>query len=866
MNDQTPQPQDRRPYLLIVDDVHENLHALMSVLRDHYRLAAATSGAKALELARRQPRPDLILLDIRMPDLDGYQVLAALKADPATAEIPVIFVTALAEAADEARGLALGVADYITKPVNPELLKARIGNQLELRRYRHNPLLFDLSPPDPSQPPALLVVDDIPENIHELLEALKDEYRIMVAGNGAKALELVQGANPPDLILLDVVMPEMDGYEVCRRIKQTAAGARIPVIFVTVVDAVRDKVRGFALGAADYITKPFDIDEVRARVRTHLELARLRRYLEDIVTQRTALLEVSEEKYRILAHRDPLTGLPNRVLFFELLGQAVQRAQREQSRLALLFLDLDHFATVNESLGHNLGDRLLVAVSRRLQDLLPARDTVARIGGDEFYIIVEEQEQTPVDLLAQRLLTELGRPFELEGQQVYVRASIGIALYPADGNTPELLQSSADSALHRAKAQGRGVLRFFSPEMANRAKERLTLEAELRRALANQELVLHYQPQVDLISGEVVGLEALVRWRHPQQGMVPPNRFIPLAEESGLVVELGDWVLNEACRQLKQWEKDGLVFNRMAVNVSAVQLSRGRLLASVEDVLTKSGIRPEQLELEITESFIMADREQSFQSLTALKKLGVRFSVDDFGTGYSSLGYLQQLELHKLKIDLSFIRGMTTNSGNAAIVRAVIALGHSLGLDVLAEGVEEPGQARYLRTLQCDLIQGYLSSRPLPALELAAFMANYQPLLVPLAEEGLSTILLVDDDTAVLAALKRLLRRENYRVLTAESCEQALAQLAEHEVGVIIIEQRMPGMSGSELLALARRMHPRTVRMVLSGYTALDSLTEAVNSGDIFKLLTKPWDDEALLHTVREALRHYAEGAAASRT
>ncbi len=839
-----------RSRILLVDDVNENLHALMSVLRDDYAIAAATSGEKALDLARQQPHPDLILLDIKMPGMDGYSVLAHLKSNPATADIPVIFVTALAEATDEARGLKLGVADYITKPINPELLHMRVRTQLELQRYRRNPVLFDVSQGcDPDRPPSLLVVDDVPQNIHELLEALKDDYRIQVARSGAKALELIEGENPPDLVLLDIVMPEMDGYEVCRRIKASPRGNRIPVIFVTVVDATEDKVRGFSIGAADYITKPFDVDEVRARVRTQLELSRLRNFLEDLVAQRTALLEQSEEKYRILAdyspnweywvapdssylyvspacrdvsgyvpadffvdaglmekiihpddlagwkahrsaaaagaapgphlfrisardgserwiehvckpvfdaagqpiglrgslrditdrqraeqkldffaHRDPLTGLPNRALFAQLLAQAVLNAERSRTQFALLFLDLDNFKAINESLGHTLGDRLLVEVSKRLQGLLPDNSEIARIGGDEFYIIVDHAAGlSGIDLVAQRMIDALGEPFPIDDNMIYIGASIGIALYPNDGRDAANLQSSADAALHQAKAQGRGILRFFSPEMTRRSRARLALEADLRRALDQQELRLHYQPQIDLNSGKIVGVEALVRWQHPERGLIPPDDFIPLAEESGLVVMLGDWVLHAACQQIRSWTDAGIAPRQTAVNVSAVQLNRGHLLNSVRDALQASGVAPEQLELEITESFVLADRDQSFKTLSELKALGVRLSIDDFGTGYSSLAYLQQLEVHKLKIDLSFVRDVTTNSGNASIVKAVIALGHSLGLEVIAEGVEEEVQARYLHSLQCDVIQGYLISRPLPAEDMTHFLQTYRP-------------------------------------------------------------------------------------------------------------------------------------------
>ena len=976
----------QRPRILIVDDVNENLHILMGLLRDDYSIAAANNGEKALELARRQPHPDLILLDVKMPGMDGYSVLAHLKSDPETADIPVIFVTALSETSDETRGLALGVADYLTKPINPELLHLRINTQLELQQRRRAPALLDPAEQnDVTHPPALLVVDDVPENIHELLEALRDDYRIMVASSGAKALELIQGPLSPDLILLDIMMPGMNGYEVCERIKATPTGNRIPVIFVTVVDASEDKLKGFSVGAADYITKPFDVDEVRARVRTHLELARLRRHLEQLVSQRTAQLEMSEEKYRILAdyspnweywlasdgtylyvspactaisgytpadffadstlidkivhpddvdawnrygprsaepetvplvvriqtrdggerwiehvarpvlgdraqpmgirgsycditlrrhaeqrldyytHHDPLTGLSNRSLFVEFLRRAIDQAQHDESELSLLFVNLDNFKTVNESLGHSAGDRVLVEVAARLRAALPDVEAITRVGGDEFAVIVEADRQGPgVDFVAQRMIDALSRPYSIDGENVYVGASVGIALYPADGNDVRTLLSHADAALHRAKEQGRGMLRFFSPEMSKRAHKRLSLEADLRRAIGNDEFFLHYQPQVDLANGRIVCVEALVRWQHPQRGKIPPADFIPLAEECGLIVELGQWVVRAACRQLRQWLDAGLTPLQVAVNVSAIEISRGSLFASVRAALDATGVPADLLELEITESCVMVDLERSFKSLADLKTLGVRLSIDDFGTGYSSLAYLQQIDVDKLKIDISFVRDMTRNSGNAAIVKAVIALGHSLGLEIIAEGVEDSGQARYLRSLQCDVMQGYLVTPPLPADEMTRYLAAYVPAQVPTDDAGLYTLLLVDGEAAILASLKRLLRRENYQILTASNGQEALALLALHPVGVIITDQRMTGMSGTELLARVRAMHPRVVRMVLSGHTGLDLLTDAINRGEIYKYLAKPWNDAELLETIRNAFRYYGENAVAA--
>ena len=836
-----------RPRILIVDDVHENLHLLMNILGPQHTMTAATSGEKALELARRAPQPELILLDIKMPGMDGYTVLSHLKSDPATAHIPVIFVSALDDAADVAGGLELGVADYMTKPVDPELLLLRVNTQLTLQRYREDSALFDSERgAEPAAAPTVLLVDDVPENIHGLLEVLRDDYRVIIASSGARALELVQGPHAPDLILLDIMMPGMGGYEVCEHIKSLPEAKRIPIIFVTVASSKQDKLRGFALGAADYITKPFDIDEVQARIRTHLELGRLRRTLESVVAQRTALLGKSEEKYRILAdyspnweywlapdgsylyvspacsavsgydpadffsdpalmdkiidpadlaawqaggpgcasadiaplefrirtrdgaerwvehvarrvldndgkpfglrgsyanitarrraeqerdfvtRRDPLTGLSNRALFGELLVHAALQAEHGHTEFALLLINLDNFKTINESLGHEAGDRLLIDVAARLRTLLPGVDAIARAGADEFNLLIEHAAGAPgVDLLAQRVIDALSKPYQLDGASAYVGASVGIALYPADGADVGTLQRSAAAALHQAKAQGQGSLRFFSPDMGSRARDRLALEADLRGAVGRGEMTLHYQPQVDLRSGELVGLEALIRWTHPTRGNVPPNAFIPLAEECGLIVELGDWVLRTACRQVRRWHDAGLAPRHTAINISAVQLSRGRLMASVQDAIDDSGIAPGQLELEITESFVMAERELSFQSLADLRAFGVRLSIDDFGTGYSSLAYLQQLKVHKLKIDMSFVRDMMKNSSNAAIVKAVIALGQSMGLEVIAEGVEEVEQARFLRDLGCDVMQGYLLSRPLPADQIGDFLARY---------------------------------------------------------------------------------------------------------------------------------------------
>ncbi len=731
MNELATAQLDKRDRILIVDDVHENLHALINILRDEYAITAATSGEKALALARRQPQPDLILLDIRMPGMDGYSVLAELKIDPVTAEIPVIFVTALAEATDEARGLAMGVADYITKPVNPDLLKARVRIQLELRRYRRHPVMFDITThTDPAHSPSLLVVDDVPANIHELVEALKDKYRIMVASNGPQALEIVEGAAPPDLVLLDIVMPQMDGYEVCRRLKATPAGNHIPVIFVTVVDATQEKVKGFAIGAADYITKPFDIDEVGARIRTHLELSRLRRYLEDLVAQRTALLQISEEKYRILAHRDPLTGLPNRDILHDRLDQALAASARNNRPGALMFIDLDNFKTVNDTLGHEKGDLLLQQVARRLAACVREGDTVARLGGDEFVVLLEdlskasEEAATQTETVGEKILATLSQPYLIDGEQARSTPSIGITLFNGHQKSKEELLKQADLAMYQSKTAGRDTLRFFDPEMQARVTNRAALEHDLRSAVAQQQFILYYQAQVT-DSGRVTGAEALVRWQHPRRGLVSPLDFIALAEETGLILPLGHWVLETACTQLAKWANDPLTDAlTLAVNVSANQLHHADFVKQVLAILERTGANPRRLKLELTESLLVANVEATIAKMSLLKAQGVGFALDDFGTGYSSLSYLKRLPLDQLKIDQGFVRDILTDPNDAAISQMVIALAESLGLTVIAEGVEMELQRDFLARQGCRAYQGYFFARPMPLAEFEALIGK----------------------------------------------------------------------------------------------------------------------------------------------
>ncbi len=428
------------------------------------------------------------------------------------------------------------------------------------------------------------------------------------------------------------------------------------------------------------------------------------------ITQRKEI----EERANQLAYFDPLTELPNRTLLKDRLEQALGRSRRTGSAGAVLFLDLDRFMGINDSLGHTLGDQFLQAVAIRLKECVEADDTVARLGGDEFVIILS-QVSKPEDAaaVAQKVLERLAVPVELAGQTIFRTVSIGITLFPEDGDEVSGLLRNADLAMYQAKDQGRNNFQFYRREQQAKVVENLALETLLRHALPRDELFLHYQPQVETVSNRLLGMETLLRWQPAEGEPVSPTKFIPLAEETGLIVPIGDWVLQQACAQNKAWQEAGLPPLRVAVNVSGVQFKQTDFVARVESILAESGLAPRYLELELTESFIMKDIEQTRQTLQGLKRLGVHLAVDDFGTGYSSLSYLKNFPIDRLKIDQSFVRDISRNSNDAAITTAIIAMGHSLGMKVIAEGVETKEQLDFLRRHRCDEIQGYYFGRPM---------------------------------------------------------------------------------------------------------------------------------------------------------
>jgi len=421
----------------------------------------------------------------------------------------------------------------------------------------------------------------------------------------------------------------------------------------------------------------------------------------------------SEARIAYLAHHDPLTGLPNRALFQDRLQQAMGRAERNADLLALLYLDLDRFKTINDSLGHIAGDRLLQAVAERLQSCVRETDTICRQGGDEFIIVLTDIGDTEIPArIAEKILRHLSEPFDLDGHALGTSFSIGIAVYPNDGDTPEALMKNADTAMYHAKESGRNTYRFFTEAMNANALERLQIENELRRALSRNELLLHFQPQVQLETGLIMGAETLIRWQSPVLGFVPPGRFISIAEESGLIVPIGRWVLREACLRAREWYDRGFEDVSVAVNISALQFRRDDIVATVRDVLAESRLPPEYLELELTESLLMQHAEDVLDTVQRLKELGVRLSIDDFGTGYSSLSYLKRFAVDRLKIDQGFVRDMVNDPDDAAIVRAIVQLGSSLKLDVIAEGAESREQIDFLIKEGCREAQGYYFCPP----------------------------------------------------------------------------------------------------------------------------------------------------------
>ncbi|MEH1885149.1 two-component system response regulator [Nostoc sp.] len=584
----------------------------------------------------------------------------------------------------------------------------------------------------------ILIVDDMADNLRVLSSILTREgYNVRKALNWQMALTATQTVLP-DLILLDIMMPEVDGYEICQTFKAWELTADIPVIFISALDDVFDKVKAFKVGGVDYITKPFEFQEVLVRVQNQLalrsarlEILKLNVELEHRVKERTGELEKALQKLQQeinsrqklqsqlldIALHDSLTGLPNRVLFIRRLENALNRAKQESSyQFALLFLDCDRFKVINDSLGHLVGDELLIAIARRLQACLIPIDTIARLGGDEFGILLENITDINIAIqVAEQILQQLSLAFNLSRYEVFMNASIGISWGNKDYDRPEYLLRDADTAMYRAKAQGRGKYHVFNPAMHREAIQLLELENDLRRAVERQEFLVYYQPIVSLNTGRISGFEALVRWQHPTRGLVSPIEFIPVAEETGLINAINSWVLQSACHQLSIWQHHPVTPEplTMSVNLSARLFLQPNLVEQIDRMIYENKVNPAYLELEITESVIMENTNAIKIILQQLKHRKIKLIMDDFGTGYSSLSYLHSFPFNALKIDKSFVKRMRDNQENMGLVPAMIGIANSMGMNAIAEGVETQEQLAQLRSLNCNFAQGYLFSQPI---------------------------------------------------------------------------------------------------------------------------------------------------------
>lgn len=804
-----------------------------------YLAVSATADGRTVAALHAATPFDLIVLDLELPGFDGFDVMAALRAAGPESWLPVLAMSG--DAALKQRAVQAGARDVLAKPLDPVEVLTRVHNVLEVRLLRREAHEYGAH-----------LEQTVRDRTAELarfrgaMDATADAIFLIDTGSMA-IVDVSEGAcrmlghRRDELLRLDPVELGMAQRGELARHARPRSPMREPDVMET------ELLRADGSG-----TVPV---EISWQLQTASGSTMLIAVARDISERQQA-----QQRLKHLASYDALTGLPNRRLFFQNLRDAVEQAQDKHWRVAVLFLSLDRFKIINDILGASLGDELLRQFSTRLVNCVHLRDTVGRLGGDEFALILSmPRDQQEAAHVANAVRDALRSPFDLHGQPAMLTASIGIAMYPDDATDPGTLVKYADTAMVRAREAGRDGYRFFTSGMNVQVQARLDLELGLRDALALDQFVLHYQPKLNLNTGRISGVEALLRWNRPGYGLVYPAQFVPILEETGMVVRVGDWIIDAACRQIAAWGREGVTDLRVAVNVSSRQFVEGDLEGAIRAALERHQIDPGLLELELTESALMSHAEHTIEVLGRLKALGITIAIDDFGTGYSSLSYLKRFPIDKLKIDIAFVRDITTNPDDAAIALAIISMAHSLHMQVVAEGVESRAQMAYLRRNRCDDIQGFHYSRALPAAELARLVRdNTERPEAPTANDGnLQTVLVVDDDVTVLAALHRLFRRDGYRVLTAASPAEGFELLALYPVQVILCDQRMPAMCGTEFLSKVKEMYPDTVRIILSGDTRIDEVLDAINRGAIDRFYTKPLVDAELRENLRQAFRHY---------
>lgn len=704
------------PLIIILDDRVSNRNIfsrLAASIADDVEVESFGDPVRALDRLA-QVTPDLVITDFKMPRMNGAEFTRRFRELPGCEDVPVIAITVYEERSFRLEVLEAGATDFLLSPVDHAEFLTRARNLLRLRRQ------------------ALIIKSRATSLAHELevsersREALLHDSRARLAQVIDTVPALISAYDREGAcVFLNAHMAAMAGVD------QASAIGRSADALVGPERAQRSLALDqlvFRSGRAlpSYEEEARDNSgETRAFVVTK---APLRDGADRVIAVLTTALDITERKKAErnlvhLAHHDPLTGLANRTLLQERVRAEIARARRADRYFALHLIDLDRFKGVNDALGHHRGDELLKAVAQRLRETIRETDAVARLGGDE-YAVLQTDVRNAEDArdFASRLIETIGEPFRIADQDIVVGASLGVVLYPGDGDDTDELFKNADIAMYRAKSEERNAFRAFRFDMVTAAREGITLENDLRRAIANREFELHYQPQIDLRSGRVVGAEALVRWRHPKRGLVRPLDFLPFAEETGIIIPISEWVMREACREAKSWQTRGLPRLRIGINLSPVQFRKQNMRALVIDILSQSTLDPELLELEITESILMQNAESVAEELSELRRLGVSFAIDDFGTGYSSLAYVKKFPVDRLKIDQGFVRNMKGNPQDAAIVKAIVNLGHSLGIEVIAEGVDSHDQVTMLRAEGCEEAQGFLFSPALPAADFVAFV------------------------------------------------------------------------------------------------------------------------------------------------
>jgi diguanylate cyclase (GGDEF)-like protein/PAS domain S-box-containing protein len=700
--------------IMVVDDEPFMRKSLVELLAlNGFQSHPAAGGEAAIGLLQQQERFDLVLLDLNMPGVDGHQVMEYVNKN--ALDTDVIVVSGEATFNEAAWALQKGAHDFIRKPYNVTELLHSIKKCLHKRQLEAEHRLIQKRLAH-SERCHRFFVNNSPDIIYMLDKrgnfSFLNERASKLLGYSRHEL---MGRHYSMVVFADDIDKARLAFDAQRAGQQPVRNVEFRLV-------CKKEAKGAAVGG-QLLTVELNAAGIYEEVEASPEKRFVGTYgvIRDVTERKRAEELINHQRYH-----DVLTSLPNRALFWDRLEVALCRARRNSQMLAVMFLNLDGFKVINDSLGHLTGDELLQAVAYRLRGCLREGDTLARAGGDEFHLLLPEVGgREDAAAIAEKIIANLKHPVTLDGHEVCVGLSIGIALFPDDGVNMEALTRHADMAMYHIKARGKNGYEFFSDSMMGRISRHFALEQGLRQALEENQFILFYQPQYDVASGEITGVEALIRWQHPKKGMISPGDFIPLAEETGLITEIGDWVLRASCAEWSRWRKAGILDAKMAVNLSAAQLYRTDFVDNVLSVLREYRMPGECLELEITENMLMQDMEHVSQKLKQLTLHGVRISVDDFGTGYSSLGYLESLPLTKLKMDRSFVKPIHSSDGQHSIVAAIVTMAKGLGLDVIAEGVETEAQLEYLRSIDCPKVQGFLLSVPLSADHTMALLSGH---------------------------------------------------------------------------------------------------------------------------------------------